>query len=110
MQASWQRRIALLILSPDIAVTRAFYAASSLVSGKPPCTLKEPSMTKTREDREQYLSSLLPSRKHTLAIEYRRALGIPIDQPLRPGMSASQMMMAILDREFPSDSNPDQNT
>ena len=59
---------------------------------------REALMYSTREQREQYLLSLLPSRKHTLASEYRSALGIPIDQPLRPGLSASEMMMAILKR------------
>jgi hypothetical protein len=55
-----------------------------------------------RAEREQYLLSLLPSRKNTLASEYRRAMAIPATQPLRPGMPASEMMMAILNREFPA--------
>jgi len=58
-------------------------------------------MASTREEREQYLLSLLPSRKHLLAGEYRRVLGIPTDKPLQPGISASAMMMAILNREYP---------
>jgi hypothetical protein len=55
-----------------------------------------------RIEREQYLLSLLPSRKNALISEYRRALGIPLTQQLRPGLSAAEMMMAILNREFPA--------
>jgi hypothetical protein len=55
-----------------------------------------------RTECEQHLLSLLPSRKNTLASEYRRVMGIPPTQPLRPGMPASEMIMAILNWEFPS--------
>ena len=65
-------------------------------------TRKTQMASTTREEREKNLLSLLPSRKSTLASEYRRVLGIPVDKPLRPDMSASEMMMAILNREFPT--------
>jgi len=66
-------------------------------------------MSTTRQEREQYLLSLLPSRKHALAAEYRRVLGLPNGQTLRPGLAASEMMMAILNREFPAQSSQDKN-
>src|SRR5687767_8195840 len=58
-------------------------------------------MAFTRTEREKYLLSPLPSRKHILQAAYRVAARLPADSTLRPGMPATEMMQVILDREFP---------
>lgn len=58
-------------------------------------------MAFSRTEREKYLLSLLPSRRHILRAAYRVAAQLPGDRPLRPGMPATEMIQVILDREFP---------
>jgi hypothetical protein len=58
-------------------------------------------MAISRNEREKYLLSLLPSRRQTIQAAYRIAAGLPPEHVLRPGMPATEMMQLILDREFP---------
>ncbi len=54
---------------------------------------------KTREQRERELLAFLPLRSGNLKAEYRRVLALK-DVP--PGTPAARMIMAILEREYPT--------
>jgi hypothetical protein len=58
----------------------------------------------TREQRERELLSFILHKRQTIVQQYKQAIGLAPDAQLQPGTPAAQMIVKILDREFPEQS------